>query len=47
MENQKADRLKAMLEEAMIPVIERLERTDKELKDLKDNNETNVQLKLH
>ena len=38
MENEKADRLKVMLEEALKPIVERLDRIEKELKEIKEIN---------
>ncbi|WP_281170913.1 hypothetical protein [Paucisalibacillus globulus] len=39
MENEKADRLKVMLEKALQPIVERLDRIEKELKEIKETNE--------
>ncbi|WP_268258066.1 hypothetical protein [Bacillus niameyensis] len=38
MENEKADRLKVMLQEALQPIMEQLDRMEKEIKELKKPN---------
>ncbi|WP_255376705.1 hypothetical protein [Oceanobacillus sp. Castelsardo] len=38
MENEKADRLRIMLQEALQPILERLDRIEKELKTLKEQD---------
>mgnify|MGYP001330994251 CR=1 FL=1 len=37
MENEKADRLRVLLTEALQPVIERLDRLEQEIRDLKEH----------
>jgi uncharacterized protein (UPF0335 family) len=39
MENEKADRLKIMLEQALQPIVERLDRIEAELKALKEQDD--------
>jgi len=39
MENEKADRLRMLLQESLKPIMDRLDRIEKEIQDLKDQNE--------
>ncbi|HLR61754.1 MAG TPA: hypothetical protein VK097_04860 [Lentibacillus sp.] len=39
MDNEKADRLRVMLQESLQPIIERLDRMEKEIQELKDQKE--------
>ncbi|GIO27960.1 hypothetical protein [Ornithinibacillus bavariensis] len=41
MENEKADRLRIMLQESLQPVIDRLERLEKEIHELKEQKKSN------